>query len=238
MTGGGGGNRAIFASIGGEVRIDGRSGVTIGGTTGAPMTLLLLVLSIAFAEPSAEPASPAAEAAEATPDPDALPVRSGPVRGTVARPIEGRAALVEADRDKGDVARRIDTAWQKLTRSLLDFQDALVRQLDAAVASFRLEPGQKTQVGFPNGVKVEIDVMRRDEQRVAVRLRVIDGQGRPVDDAVAAWLSRGRDAEADRLEFAGAGELVIEDLEVADDAMVRILLGDGDVVVVWLDEGT
>lgn len=169
---------------------------------------------------SAEPPEPADRVA---PERTAAP-------GTVGRPISGRIALVGA----GD---RVNGEWQKLTRTLLDMQADFEAALSGEAAKFRLATGEHTVVRVSDVVTVDLDVQEGPEGRRSVHLRVLDGSGQPVQGVARASLTPpGTGAEAVPLQMASGGEIVIEDLSVAEGGMVQIYMGDGDVVVIWLEE--
>ncbi len=194
------------------------------------------VCSAAFAgdaPPVAPPAAPPPVIA-AEPAPVAAPAVSA-APGTVARPISGRLVVVEA----AEIERTANREWQKLTRSLLDVQNDLYEALNAEVRKFQAT-ADGTSVKLVDGMRVEMRVLERAGETVSLKVRVLDANGLPITGTRGAYLTHGEGSEAaatrEELVFAGAGEIVIEDLSTAEDAMVQIYLGDGDVLVLWLDE--
>lgn len=164
-----------------------------------------------------------------------LALAADPAPGTVGNPISGRIVVVEAK----DIEATANREWQKLTRALVDVQNDLYRTLDGEVRKFTAG-ADGTSVKLVDGMKVEVQVTDQETGKVSVKLRVLDAKGQPVTGAKGAYLSHGEGDQAaatrQELSFAGPGEIVIEDLSTAEEAMVQIYLGDGDVLVVWLDE--
>jgi len=101
------------------------------------------------------------------------------------------------------------------------------RRHEAHVAHIRRGVTSRLSVG----AGVEVVVNLSDELSSAVHLEVI-AEGRVPEQA---WLIS-PNAEPVQLAFASPGEIIIEDLEAAEDVEVQVLMADGDAVVIWLEE--
>ena len=183
---------------------------------------LVLLAALAFASPSESPgdASPMDETAS----PSGLP-------GTVGRPLRLRVTKTALLGPDGAVQRE----WEKVERALLDLQAALYGEGRRASRNVGLEPGQPLRVRVDSTMRVRLEVLESERGWRDLRLQFEDQNGEPIDTIERATVQTSGQDETD-LKLASSSEVIIENLEYAPGSAVRLYIGDGDVVVIWLEE--
>lgn len=78
---------------------------------------------------------------------------------------------------------------------------------------------------------LEVLVNLTDGPQSAVYIELLSNVSLPTE----AWLVTDG-GEPVLLEFAGPGEIIIDELRVAENMEVQVLMADGDALVIWLDE--
>ncbi|TNE85924.1 MAG: hypothetical protein EP330_23585 [Deltaproteobacteria bacterium] len=186
---------------------------------------LLLLASLTLANPPAE------EAPTATPGTVDNPVSASKLPGTVDKPLRIRVTRTSVERANDTLQRE----WGKVERALLDLQASLYGETDRASRSAGLEPGKPLRVRVERDLQVHVEVFEAEQGWRNVRLRVEDDAGEPVADVTRATVQT-PGADEKELQLASSGEVVIENLEYAEGTAVRLYIGDGDVVLIWLEE--
>lgn len=198
--------------------------------------MLLLLTALALSQPavapseadSTEDAAPGAEPAAV----DRASERQTPgLPGTVDRPIRLRISKTSVEKANQTLQRE----WGKVERALLDLQASLYGETDRASRSVGIEPGKPLRVRVDRDLEVHIEVVEGRGDERTVKLRVEDAEGEPVTDIERATVQEATGAERE-LELAGAGEVVIHDLQYAEGSAVRLYIGDGDVILIWIEE--
>lgn len=182
------------------------------------MTLFLLA-ALALAEPPEPSPEPA---------PEPSPAERSAVPGTVDNPLRIRITQTSVDKANDTLQRE----WDKIERALLDLQDSLYGEADKTSRSVGIEPGKPIRIRANRDLHVYIE---QSADRERVTLRVEDEAGEPIDDVERATVQV-RGEEERELVLAKSSEVVIEDLEYADGTAVRLYVGDGDVILIWLEE--
>lgn len=184
------------------------------------MRALVLALLIG----SAHADEPQVDGSEATEEPDSPARGASALPGTVDNPIRVRLQVLDGD------TIGVDRAWRKVNDALLGLEDAVVTQLDTHLKGPGFD-GRRVRVEVSRDLHVDIEPV---EASGRLRVQVTDGAGEavPVD---AAWIDI--TGEPTPLQLAGPGEVVIEEVHAYQGVTVQLHTTEGDVVVLWLEEG-
>lgn len=174
------------------------------------------------------PALAAEPSASATPSAQQEP---RPLLGTVQRPLHVRGGVVTEEQLRR-AATELDGAFKSLTRDLLELQDAVIGELPSGA----LRISGMTSRSGRGDLRVQVDLLDRDAALPKVRVRLLDGEGLAVPLETALVL-QGQGAGR-MVPLAGAGELVLEEIEVGEGVSLQLHLVDGEILVLWLEEGT
>ena len=123
------------------------------------------------------------------------------------------------------VEAKVEREVAKLRRSV----DRLVERVDAWVVggeSVAIEAGE---------LRVRVQLVEQGDARASLRLVLTDAAGEPLQTLQQARLVTAAGVSHD-LAMAGPGELVIEDLAVAEGATVTLVTADGDGLLLWVDD--
>lgn len=185
----------------------------------------VLLATLALGSPS-EPADTVASNTEVE-----APTRSGAIPGTVGSPLRLRVTGSAIQKANGTIQRE----WDKVERALLDLQYALYGDADRRSRNAGLEPGKPLRVRVDDGIRVRLEVLESDHGWRNLRLQFEDDRGSPVEQIERATVQTPGSEERE-LDLASSSEVVIEDLQYAPGSAVRLYIGDGEVVVIWLEE--
>ena len=134
--------------------------------------------------------------------------------------LQVNAVVVEHSDKRLSIQERLNRFHDRLRAKLRKQHEAHVARLRRGITSrLHIAPDLDVVVNLPEG------------PQAALRIEVIS----EARDVQQAWMM-GEDGQTTELKLAGPGEIIVEDLQAAEDVEIQLLMADGDAVVIWLDE--